>query len=124
VIFDLRDTYVHLGPDGRAEAQRIDPDFWANVDQSAFASGRMLAVFEMDEDWSTWERHPDGEEVLSLLSGAMTMVLETPQGVARIALKPGDTLIVPLGVWHTAEVRELSKLLAITEGAGTKQRAA
>lgn len=123
MIFDLRDTYVHLAPDGRADAQRIDPDFWANVDQSAFTNGRLLAVFEMDSDWTHWEMHPAGEEVLSLQSGAMTLVLETPQGLARAAMKPGDTLIVPRGMWHTALVHAPSKLLAITEGAGTQSRA-
>jgi hypothetical protein len=38
--------------------------------------GRLVTVFEMAEDWTTWEMHPEGEELLVLLSGAMTLVLD------------------------------------------------
>jgi mannose-6-phosphate isomerase-like protein (cupin superfamily) len=122
MIFDLRSTYVHLAPDGRADAQMIDPDFWANIEQSTFVNGRMMALFDMDCDWSNWEMHPMGEEVLMLIAGAMTLFFETPQGLARATLSPSDTLIVPRGIWHTADVLEPSQLLAITPGAGTQSR--
>lgn len=122
MIFDLRSTYIHLSPDGRADAQMIDPDFWADIEDSVFANGRMMALFEMDNDWSTWEMHPEGEEVLMLVSGAMTLIFETPQGLARAPMQPRDTLIVPRGIWHTADVSAPSHLLAVTHGAGTQNR--
>lgn len=44
--------------------------------------------------------HPNCEEALYLLRGRLVHSL----GAQRLALEPGDTLMVPAGVFHHAEV--------------------
>ena len=55
----------------------------------------------------------------------MSMLFEHPDGrQSRHEMQAGCTLIVPAGVWHRALVPEPTRLLAITYGAGTRQRPA
>ena len=61
------------------------------------------------------ERHPDGDEVLYVISGRIEVLLET-EPAQRVALKAGDGLIVPQGVWHRLEVLEPTKVLYATPG--------
>lgn len=41
------------------------------------------------------EMHPDGDEILVLLSGSVTVVLEDEDPPRRVALAPGRALVVP-----------------------------
>jgi mannose-6-phosphate isomerase-like protein (cupin superfamily) len=126
--FDPSATYVSLAPSGAASTIEVTPDFWATIDaRSDLADGRLVAAHESNEDWPHWEMHPHGEEVLVLLSGRMTLVLETPDGQTRetrIDLLEGRAFVVPRGMWHRAVVEVPSKLLSITYGRGTEHRAA
>jgi len=62
------------------------------------------------------EVHPDGDEVLFLISGRATLSLELPAGERRIELGPGDAAVVPRGIWHRITVREPGRLVHITPG--------
>jgi mannose-6-phosphate isomerase-like protein (cupin superfamily) len=73
-------------------------------------------------DWRQYEMHPAGDEVVVLLSGAVTFVLEEAAGERRVALKPHQACVVPRGVWHRAIVDEPGAALFITRGAGTQHR--
>jgi hypothetical protein len=69
-----------------------------------------------------WEMHPDGDEVLTLLSGRFDVILED-EGVERvIALTPGKSAIVPQGVWHRMVIHEPGELLFLTPGDATEHR--
>ncbi len=68
------------------------------------------------------EMHPDGDELLYLISGHMTAVLEEAAGERRIELHAGEALVVPKGVWHRLYLREPSQLLHITPGPGGQHR--
>lgn len=69
-----------------------------------------------------WEIHPDGDEVLTLLSGEFDIILDEG-GVERvIALTPGKSAIVPQGVWHRMVIREPGELLFLTPGDTTEHR--
>src|SRR3954454_19674419 len=46
------------------------------------------------------EMHPDGDELLFLVSGAVTVTLELPDGDRQVALGAGDAVVVPQGIWH------------------------
>jgi mannose-6-phosphate isomerase-like protein (cupin superfamily) len=61
------------------------------------------------------EMHPDGDEVLFLISGRLDVVLEEHETYV-VEMTPGQTLIVPKGVWHRVVPREPSHLLHITPG--------
>jgi quercetin dioxygenase-like cupin family protein len=61
------------------------------------------------------ERHPDGDEILYVVAGAVDVLLETDP-VQRVALEAGDGLIVPRGVWHRLEIVAPAKILYATPG--------
>jgi len=120
--FDLATTYLALadGPDARRI--EVGPDFWQTIDQRDDLAERLVAIFAYDADWNSWEVHPDGDEIVVLLSGAVDLVLDLPGGERTVELRNRNAAVVPRGVWHTANVRCPSEALHITRGAGTTHR--
>lgn len=68
--------------------------------------------------------HPDGDELLFVVSGRMEVVLEEngdqhTVGTERtVELSAGDAIVVPKGVWHRVVIREPGQLVHITPGPG------
>jgi len=124
--FQATETYLHLGPEGSAIPLEVNESFWEKLTSGGFehlGPGRLVSTYDFAEDWASWERHPAGEEVVVLISGAMEFVLETDEGQRKIALNQvGQFLLVPRGVWHTANVAQSAKALFITPGEGTGHR--
>jgi mannose-6-phosphate isomerase-like protein (cupin superfamily) len=120
---DLESTYLSLDGQGRVRTHPIE-GFWETIDSNAEVLGTLVTAFLSTEDWSNWEMHPGGDEVIVLLDGRMTMVLDEPGGERRVEMAAGATCIVPKGVWHTAKVAEPSRFMAVTYGAGTTHRPA
>jgi mannose-6-phosphate isomerase-like protein (cupin superfamily) len=126
--FDLSSTFVHLGLGARAVPL---PDFawtpeYMGRYRAEFAGdgveGRLVCVVSQDATWDGWERHPAGEELVLLLSGRVDVIQDTEGGRNLVALHPGEALINPAGVWHTAVVHEPGQALFITPGEGTEHR--
>jgi len=124
--FDLATTHIHLGLGARAVPL---PDFeWSEAYLSAYGErfagdgdeGRLVTLGHSADAWPTWERHPAGEEVVVLLSGRVELLQRTDDGERRIELRPGQAVINPPGVWHTADVIEPGDALFITPGRGTE----
>lgn len=121
--FSLNATYVHLRPDDSALAMKGGEEFWAGIeDRRDLDRGRLMGASQQTADWDHWERHPAGEEILTLLSGELEIVLQTQAGEERAVLKPGQALVIPAGIWHRGIVRIPGELLFITAGAGTEHR--
>ena len=121
--FDLIGTYVHLEDGGAAAPVVCDADFWpALISGQRRYDGRLVMASRMTESTAHWEMHPQGEEFLYLLSGAVDVVLEEAAGERRVALRRGTACLVPRGTWHRVEVREPGELLFITYGEGTQHR--
>jgi mannose-6-phosphate isomerase-like protein (cupin superfamily) len=119
--FDLRTTFVALDDRGAAIELTVDADFWSKPD-SGVDNGRLVSIIRSDGDWPNWEMHPQGDEVIYLLSGAMTLIVETGLGNQKISMTPDQAFIVPSGTWHTANVTVPGDALYITLGNGTLQR--
>jgi mannose-6-phosphate isomerase-like protein (cupin superfamily) len=68
------------------------------------------------------EMHPDGDELLYLVSGAVTVRLELPEGDRTVELGAGDALVVPRGIWHRIFLREPGRLIHITPGPNGEAR--
>ncbi len=121
--FDLQSTYVCLEPGGGAASIPVTADFWATIEErSELVEGRLVATFVCDADWSHWEMHPHGEELLVLMSGRLTMVLDEGGRESAVPLTAGQAVLVPRGTWHRAEVHEPGVLLGVTYGRGTVHR--
>jgi len=121
--FSLHGTYIHLRPDESARAMEGGAKFWAGIaDRHDLDHGRLMGSTDQSADWDHWERHPAGEEILTLISGELELVLDTDKGEQRAVLEPGQTFIVPKGVWHRGIVKKPGQLMFITPGAGTEHR--
>lgn len=68
------------------------------------------------------EMHPDGDEVLFLISGRIDVILEEDGAEVVVEVAPGQAFVVPRGVWHRVSIREPSQLLYITPGPGGEWR--
>jgi mannose-6-phosphate isomerase-like protein (cupin superfamily) len=130
---DLSKNYLLLEPDGTSAILPGGADFWSQLMSGKATDpgiqrlmgsekGRLLAALPMGADWTHWEMHPAGDEILFLLEGKATFVLELPDGLKEIALGAGRLLVIPQGVWHTAKVSQPGRLMAITAGQRTQHR--
>jgi len=68
------------------------------------------------------EMHPDGDELLYLVSGEVTVCLELGDGDRIVEMHSGDALVVPQGVWHKVTLREPGTLIHITPGPNAEHR--
>lgn len=126
--FNLSSTFVHLGLGATATPL---PDFsWSREYLDAYTErfdadgneGRLVCLMPQEATWYSWERHPAGEEVVILLSGRVDLIQEIDGEERVVPLGPGQAVVNPPGVWHTARVREPGQALFITPGRGTEGR--
>ena len=120
--FDLEDTYLSLDGAGAVGVHPVGPDFWATIGQNGDILGTLITVSGADRDWTTWEMHPQGAEILVLLEGRLTMVLDDAGRETRHPMTPGTTLVIPRGAWHRALIAEPIRMLFVTYSAGTTHR--
>jgi mannose-6-phosphate isomerase-like protein (cupin superfamily) len=123
---DLATTFLRLRPDTSIEKLAAG-DFWPRLmrgELGDFHHEYLVTTSEHHGNWPAWEMHPHGDEIVCLLSGAATFVLE---GIAgrhdQIELnQPGTFAFVPRGTWHTARIAQAARFLFITAGEGTQHR--
>jgi quercetin dioxygenase-like cupin family protein len=68
------------------------------------------------------EMHPDGDELLYVVSGRFHISLELDGGNRDLELRAGEALVVPRGVWHLITLQEPGQLVHITPGPGGDHR--
>lgn len=124
----LYDFPIHLGRGARAVSE---PQFtgaeWYDAYEKRHSDdqdeGRLVSLFRFEESWSSWEMHPEGEEVVCVLQGHMVLHQELLDGTRQsVELGPGDYAINPRGAWHTADASEPVVALFVTPGKGTTNR--
>lgn len=126
--FDLLSSVIHLGLGATAVPLR---DFgWSAEELEAYSDrfagdgdeGRLVVMGHQDASWTSWERHPAGEEVVVLLSGRAELIQELDGVERRTELVRGRAIVNPPGVWHTCDVHEPGDAFFITPGRGTEHR--
>jgi quercetin dioxygenase-like cupin family protein len=118
---------LHLGRGSRALPQ---PEFTGMEWYAAYVERHandgddawLAQQFSFSESWTSWERHPLGDETVICTSGEITLIQELPDGPRKIDLRAGDYAVNPRGVWHTADVSGRATALFITAGRGTEHR--
>lgn len=114
--FDQDKHVVAIKRDMSAETMPAQPDPAIPVDGYSFGVATMTENSPHDG-----EMHPDGDEVLYLVSGRVGVTLETDP-VQELEMLPGDGLIVPKGVWHRVDILEPSQIVYLTPGPNGEYR--
>lgn len=126
-MLELTKTFVHLRDDGGAEPIEVTPRFWRDSAASAKYDRVVAAIdFAGPEDLhsSQQEVHPEGDELIYVVAGAIDVVLDTDGGRRTESLAAGQAAIVPRGVWHHLVAREPGRLLFVNCRTGMGSRAA
>lgn len=123
---NLRSTHLRLRPDSAIEKLPVDDSFWPrliNGEMGDFHHEYLVVSNSFDSDWPSWEKHPNGDEIVCLLTGRVVLTLEMEGGNRQVELKEmGDYAFVPKGTWHTASTQGPAVMLFITAGEGTEIR--
>lgn len=119
--------HLGLGATAVAEPEFTGMDWYAGYGERHDAvdgkEGRIVAMYRFSESWDSWERHPNGHEVVLCTEGRMTLHQELADGgTASVTIGPGEYAINPPGAWHTADVEGEATALFITAGLGTDHR--
>lgn len=126
--FRLDAVPVHLGRGATVRPQPPftgDPQWYEQYGARTAADGvegRLVMLHTFTEPWSSWEVHPLGEELVVCTGGSMTLLQEIDGAVRSIDLGPGEAVVNPPGVWHTADVADEATALFITAGMSTESR--
>ncbi|WP_182357977.1 cupin domain-containing protein [Tomitella gaofuii] len=113
---DLHSEMIRLRPGGGAVVAPRE-----HMADGAAAGERIVAAFRAEDDSAVhpdvWERHPDGEEVLYVRSGAVRVHLHSGDGADSensSTVASGEAFVVPRGRWHRLSVVEPADLVTIT----------
>ena len=131
--FDLSNNYTFLEDGGAAPLVPGGAAFWRplmsgppfspEIRRVAEGSGWLAAQYAITSNTANWERHPNGDELLIMLSGSMDLVFEVSAAEVRVELGTGQAIVVPAGVWHRQIVRVPGTYVGVTYGRGTEHRA-
>ncbi len=124
--FNLTSTFLRLRTDSLVDPLPVTADFWPKLMTGALefrSHDRLVTMISFDRSWPNAEMHPNGDEVVCLVSGRVTMVLEIGGGEKLVELgEPGAYVVVPKGTWHTARTDVKCTMFFITAGEGTEHR--
>ena len=120
----LETTYLSLDGRGGVAQHEGGEIFWRRTGQDAEIKGTLVTVGTGEGDWPRWEMHPQGDEILILLEGQLTVILDQDAVQRQVEMTPGSTLVVPMGAWHRAVAQKAVRMLFVTYGAGTTHRPA
>ncbi len=120
---NIHHTRGIYSPDGRVHTRQVNEDFFPGLAQQFpdFAGHVLFSNFDFDIPWDTWEIHPEGDEIVYLLKGDTDFILHDGTAeVSRLRIsEPGQYIIVPQGLWHTAIPHRETSMLFFTPGNGT-----
>jgi len=123
----LISNFAVISPQKKVTIEPVDASLYARLDENynGFKGHELVSCHEFTTDWDSWEIHPNGDEIVVLLSGKVTFVFDLESQNEPVALtKQGDYAVVPRNVWHTAKVDEPCKVLFITPGENTQHKQA
>ncbi len=74
---------------------------------------RLLGVMRFSGT-TPWERHPDGDELLHVLDGAVDVTVLTDDGPVDVAVPAGSLFVCPRGLWHRQTPRTAATVFFAT----------
>ena len=124
-VRSIGDDFVVIHSHNKASIEKHDDDLYERLDRdyNQFSGCKLISCHEFDGDWPTWEIHPKGDEVVVLLSGKVTFVLQEGKSEKSVLLdKQGDYIVVPENTCQTARTSTKTKVLFVTPGEGTRNK--
>ncbi|MGW0535317.1 cupin domain-containing protein [Streptomyces sp. NPDC003032] len=119
---DLFGSFIHLDQGGQVRAAQ--PEFDTERDGWQVMTFHVKTAADVHADH--WEVHPEAEEVVSCLTGAIRLHFrpERPgEGEEEIKLAAGTAVIVPRGRWHRITLDAPSDIMSITAPRGSRLEA-
>lgn len=94
------------------------PDTPVSEEEAVFAP---LGVVDRGEVYvgsfsgrSPWERHPNGNELVHILTGRTELTIMTDDGPQVFEAVAGTVMIVPAGLWHRFDAPDGVTVMTIT----------
>lgn len=122
---NLNKDVIVISPSQKATVEKCDQSLYQRLDRNynQFVDHKLVSCHEFEQDWTNWEIHPNGDEVIVLLGGKATFILDLPDGHECTDLEEeGSVIIIPQNIWHTVKTKVKTKLLFITPGEGTRHK--
>lgn len=121
---DPQQQYLSLLPTGQLQLLAGNAAFWQQSPQALDALARhwLVTEFSFSDDWTQWELHPSGDELVYLLTGAAELWLETAAGIQCLPMQAPAAALIPAHCWHRVTTRQLCRMLFITYGEGTQHK--
>src|SRR4029453_15904316 len=124
---DLSSTFVHISNGGDRELVKLPASFWRG-NSSVKRYDRLVGTFDFksskDLHSTMQEMHPEADELLYVVSGAIDVIFEEAPAELTVPLDAGQATVVPRGVWHRLVMRQQGKLLFINSRTGMQSRKA
>ena len=129
---DLSRNPIHLHAPAQEQVKaQVLQDF--NYDAASFESyiadfcsvedpGRLVMSETSTEDWTMWECHTAGDEIVIVLAGEGDFIQIIDDHEVRIPACPGVTILNPAGIWHSADIRSAITAVYITPCLGTEHK--
>ena len=109
-VIDMKRSTIAVSRDLQMRAVK------AKLGPPARADGLMIGIADMTRDPPhNGELHPDGDELVFVISGRVEVLAVDEPGNACI-LGPGQATIVGKGQWHRLHILEPTQLIFITPG--------
>ncbi|VUD69205.1 hypothetical protein TDB9533_04571 [Thalassocella blandensis] len=121
----LNQDFAVINPDKEVNIENVDSGLYErlNSQYNHFRGHELVSAYDFTEDWASWEQHPEGDEIVVLLAGQVTFVLELSDHLDEVTLSEiGSYVVVPKGVWHTAKIQDFARVMFITPGENTQHR--
>jgi quercetin dioxygenase-like cupin family protein len=120
----LEDGTVSVGEDAGASV-RSGEDGVIVADLAPGVRMKVGAVKMTESSKHRGERHPEGDELVYLVSGSVGVSFEHSdvEEADVVGLRPGELVVVPRGMWHRLVVEEPSELIFMTPGCTEVRRA-
>jgi mannose-6-phosphate isomerase-like protein (cupin superfamily) len=122
---NIEKEFIVLDDNLDAHVEALDEGLFERLSNNYgdFNNCKLISCFHFEKDWPTWEIHPHGDEIVILLSGEVTFILQLEGGDQQITVsEPGSCVIVPKNTWHTAKTTTQTKMLFVTPGKDTQNK--
>ncbi|TQV85627.1 hypothetical protein FKG94_01910 [Exilibacterium tricleocarpae] len=123
-VVNPNENLVQILRDGSMDTLSRSEEVWKNADayDRSHLVGCLQAKKPEDLHEASWEMHPDGDELLYLVSGSTKIYFDLPGGDHEVFLASESFCVVPQAVWHRFQWLMPVTLLFVTPVVGTQMK--